>query len=87
MSSATAYQLVVGIDIAAVACTACWTGGRAQPSRPRTLSQNPEGYAARCQRLQATGVPLLRRWSCSKRPAVTGSRLRPPSIRRATRSV
>jgi transposase len=57
MSSEASYQLFVGIDIAAVSFTACWTRGRAQPARALTLSQTPEGYAALCQRLQATTVP------------------------------
>src|ERR687884_421415 len=54
MSSEASYQLFVGIDIAAVSFTACWTRGRAQPARALTLSQTPEGYAALCQRLLAT---------------------------------
>jgi transposase len=57
LASASAYQLFVGVDIAARSFTTAW--GRAdQPlARPVRYEQTPEGFASVQQALAATGEP------------------------------
>ena len=53
-----AYQLYVGIDIAAETFTASWLAPGGTPTAPRTCDQAPQGYAALQQRLdRAAGSP------------------------------
>lgn len=53
---ASAYQLFVGIDIAAASFTAAWILPDAMPGSPVTHPQGPQGYAALQRQLAATGV-------------------------------
>lgn len=56
LASASAYQLFVGVDIAARSFTAAW-GHADQPlARPVRYEQTPEGFASFQQALAATGV-------------------------------
>ncbi len=48
-------RLYVGVDIAAATFTAVWIASDAAPSRPITLDQTPQGFAALQMRLLATG--------------------------------
>jgi transposase len=53
--STSRYRLFVGVDIAAATFTAVWRAASAPPSRPLTLEQTPQGFAALDARLRATG--------------------------------
>ena len=55
-SPSPAYQLFVGIDIAAATFTASWMRLDGRPSPATTFPQSPSGYAALQGQLQATGV-------------------------------
>ena len=52
----SAYQLYVGIDIAADTFTAAWRTPAGKPTLPFTAEQTPAGFAALQRRLQATAV-------------------------------
>ena len=52
-----AYQLYVGIDVAAESFMAAWLTPDGQPTAPITGEQTTAGFAALVHRLQATGVP------------------------------
>ena len=54
-SPAPAYQLFVGIDIAAATATVTWMPPGGAPGAPFTVDQTPEGYALLQRRLLATG--------------------------------
>ena len=56
MTSASNYQLFVGIDIAAATFTVTWTNAGVPTMRPLTLDQTPQGFSTLQQRLQATGI-------------------------------
>ncbi len=51
------YQLFVGIDIAAKTFTATWRDGTAEPVKPHTLPQTPEGFQRLQQHLSALDAP------------------------------
>jgi transposase len=51
-----AYQLFVGIDIAATSFTAVWTADGPPPDRARTFRQTPAGFAALQEQLRTTGI-------------------------------
>ncbi len=53
---ATAYQLYVGIDIAADTFTAAWRTRAGKPTGPFTAEQTPAGFAALQRRLAASGA-------------------------------
>ncbi len=57
LSTASAYQLFVGADIAARSFTATWGCADQGLVRPLRYEQAPAGYAALQQALAATGVP------------------------------
>jgi transposase len=52
-----AYQLFVGIDIAATTFTTAWTAEGPPRERARTFAQTPQGFAALMDQLRASGVP------------------------------
>src|SRR3954451_12927566 len=52
-----AYQLYVGIDIAAESFVAAWLAPSGKPGTPFTGEQTPAGFAALQRRLQATAAP------------------------------
>ena len=52
----SAYQLYVGIDVAADTVTAAWRTQAGQPTPPFTAEQRPAGFAALQRRLAASGV-------------------------------
>ena len=52
-----AYQLYVGIDVAAETFVAAWLAPEGPPSAPVTGEQTAAGLAALVHRLQGTGVP------------------------------
>src|SRR4051812_21564041 len=52
-----AYQLYVGVDIAAETFVAAWLVPGGQPGMPVTGEQTPAGFAALQRRLQGTGSP------------------------------
>jgi transposase len=52
-----AYQLYVGVDVAAETFVAAWLAPGGQPSAPFTGEQTPAGFAALQRRLRATGSP------------------------------
>src|SRR5918997_1451711 len=54
--SGPAYQLYVGIDIAATTFTAAWLRPTEAPSAAASYQQTPAGFATLQQQLQATGV-------------------------------
>ena len=54
--TSAAYQLYVGIDIAADTFAAAWLTSSDTPSTPVTGEQSPAGYTALQRRFQATGV-------------------------------
>lgn len=55
-----AYQLFVGIDVAAKTFTATWAAhGRAPRPRPHTFDQSAPGYTTFMQQLAATGVAAV----------------------------
>jgi transposase len=60
VASLPAYDLFVGIDIAAATAAVAWQRAGAPLSRPMTIAQTPAGYAALTARLQASGVPPAR---------------------------
>jgi len=60
MSQSPAYQLVVGIDIAAASATLVELPYQASPSRPRTIPQTPASHTALLAQLQQRGLPLSR---------------------------
>ena len=51
-----AYQLFVGIDIAATTFAAVWTAAGPPRDRARSFPQTPAGFAALQEQLQATGI-------------------------------
>jgi transposase len=55
-ASLPAYDLFVGIDIAAATATFAWQRQGAPLSRPLTIPQTPNGYATLSARLHASGV-------------------------------
>jgi transposase len=56
MIAPSAYQLFVGIEIAAETFTAFWSPFSPERDRPITLPNTPVGSARLCQQRQATGV-------------------------------
>lgn len=50
-----AYQLFVGVDIAAASATVSWKSADGHPSRPMTFDQTTQGYIALQQQLLTTG--------------------------------
>jgi transposase len=56
VASLPAYDLFVGIDIAAATAAVAWQRTGAPLSRPLTIAQTSAGYAALTERLQASGV-------------------------------
>ena len=52
-----AYQLYVGIDVAAESFVTSWLAPEGPPSAPYTGEQTAAGFAALVHRLQGTGVP------------------------------
>jgi transposase len=56
LSSAAAYHLFVGADIAARSFTAAWGRADQSPARPVRYEQTPAGYGAFQQALAATGA-------------------------------
>ncbi len=52
-----AYQVYVGIDVAAETFVAAWLAPGGKPGTPVTGEQTPTGFAALAHRLRATGVP------------------------------
>jgi len=52
-----AYQVYVGVDIAAETFTAAWLAPGGKPTTPFTSEQTPVGFAALRHRLQGTGSP------------------------------
>lgn len=55
-SATAAFQLFVGVDIAAASATITWTGDRPAPARPFTIEQSVSGYQHLLTRLAATGL-------------------------------
>src|SRR6266516_1240363 len=51
-----AYQLFVGVDIAATTFAAVWTADGPPRDRARSFPQTPAGFAALQEQLQATGI-------------------------------
>jgi transposase len=56
MTTPPAYQLFVGIDIAAKTFTATWAPPHGPHARPMTFPQTNEGFSALPQHLTQTGV-------------------------------
>jgi transposase len=54
--AAPAYQLFVGVDIAAASFTTTWTLAGPPKERPRTFSQTPDGFASFQAALASTAV-------------------------------
>jgi len=52
----TAYQLFVGVDIAAATATVSWHIPEQKPGKSLTIEQTPEGFSALHQRLMKTGA-------------------------------
>ncbi|HEY8602126.1 MAG TPA: transposase, partial [Thermomicrobiales bacterium] len=52
-----AYQLYVGVDVAAETFVAAWLVPDGSPTAPASGEQTAAGFAALQRRLQATGVP------------------------------
>ena len=52
-----AYQLYVGVDVAAETFVAAWLAPGGKPTQPFTGEQTPAGFAALQRRLQATAAP------------------------------
>ena len=52
-----AYQVYVGVDVAAETFVAAWLAPGRKPGTPVTGEQTPAGFAALQRRLQATGSP------------------------------
>ena len=55
--ASVAYQLYVGVDIAAETFVAAWLAPGGKSAAPFTGEQTPTGFAALQRRLQATGIP------------------------------
>jgi len=55
VSSTTAYQLFVGVDIAAATAAVAWQAPHQKPGKPITIEQTPEGFALLHQRLTKAG--------------------------------
>jgi hypothetical protein len=53
---AVAYQLFVGVDIAALTATIAWQAPKQKPSKPITIEQTPEGFSSLHHRLLKTGA-------------------------------
>jgi transposase len=51
-----AYQLFVGVDIAAATATVAWQAPQQKPSKPFTLEQTPEGFSSLHRHLMKTGA-------------------------------
>ena len=68
----SAYQLYVGIDIAATTFTAAWMRCDGRPGAATTFPQSPTGFATLPGQLQATGVAPSATLMCWKPPAVIG---------------
>ena len=51
-----AYQVYVGVDVAAETFVAAWLAPGGQPGTPVTGEQTPAGFAALQRRLQGTGA-------------------------------
>src|ERR1700694_2471821 len=51
-----AYELFVGVDIAAATATVAWQTPKQKPSKPLTIEQTPDGFSALQQRLMTTGT-------------------------------
>ncbi len=56
-AGSAAYQLYVGVDVAAETFVAAWLVPEGTPSAPYTGEQTAAGFAALVHRLQGTGVP------------------------------
>jgi transposase len=56
-AGSAAYQLYVGVDVAAETFVAAWLAPGGQPGAPFTGEQGPAGFAALQRRLQATASP------------------------------
>jgi transposase len=56
-ASSDAYQLFVGVDIAATTFAASWTTATLPRQRALTFAQTPDGFTAFQERLRALGVP------------------------------
>ncbi len=56
-AESAAYQLYVGIDVAAETFVAAWLAPGGKPATPFTGEQSPAGLAALQRRLQATAAP------------------------------
>ena len=53
---APGYRLFVGVDIAATTAVAVWQAADGSATRPLTIEQTAQGFAALQRRLRATGV-------------------------------
>jgi transposase len=51
-----AYELFVGVDIAAATVTVAWQTPKQKPSKPLTIEQTPDGFSVLHQRLMKTGA-------------------------------
>ena len=51
-----AYELFVGVDIAAATATVAWQAPKQKPRKPLTIEQTPDGFSALHQRLTKTGT-------------------------------
>jgi transposase len=51
-----AYQLFVGVDIAAITATVAWQAPKQKPSKAITVEQTPDGFSLLQQRLMKTGA-------------------------------
>ena len=51
-----AYQLFVGVDIAAKTATVAWQPPKQKPSKLLTIEQTPDGFSILHQRLMKTGA-------------------------------
>ena len=56
-ASPTAYQLFVGVDIAATTFAASWTTAASPRQRALTFAQTSDGFTAFQERLRALGIP------------------------------
>ena len=52
-----AYQLYVGVDVAATTCVAAWPAPGGTPTMPCTIEQTATGFATLQRCLQATAAP------------------------------
>jgi transposase len=53
---AAAYELFVGVDIAAATATVAWQTPKQKPSKSLTIEQTPDGFSGLHQRLMKTGA-------------------------------